>query len=60
MFVGCSLAQDEVAGSVEEVTLDADLGASREGSRTGQLRVPIRNLGRIWVGNTSFRMVKWT
>lgn len=37
MFVGCSFAQEDgVAGSVEEVTLDADLGASREGSRTGQ------------------------
>lgn len=35
---GWARAQEEGVGvgSVEEVTLDADLGASREGSRTGQ------------------------
>lgn len=32
---GWSQAQEGV-GTVEEVTVDADLGSSREGSRTGQ------------------------
>lgn len=35
MYPGCIQAQ-EAAPSVEEVTVDADLGASREASRTGE------------------------
>lgn len=37
IFAGSSLAQEDgVIGSVDTDTLDADLGASREGSRTGE------------------------
>lgn len=40
MFAGCGCAQEEtVGGSVEEAILEADLGASREGSRTGELTI---------------------
>ncbi|CAG9134935.1 unnamed protein product [Plutella xylostella] len=35
LLAGWSSAQ-EASATVEEVTVDADLGASREGSRTGE------------------------
>lgn len=38
---GWSAAQEAGVGSVEEVTVDADLGASREASRTGNYSLPL-------------------
>lgn len=46
MFIGWTRAQEEGlgVGTVEEVTVDADLGSSREGSRTGMLLILVKHV----------------